>query len=297
MAFSVVIPTYQRQKELENCLTSILRQDLLPAEIIIVDDDALTEDFLRYWRQEAAVFQVDLVYYKKDQTREIRGSSSSRNIGWKLAKENVFFILDDDLVLENYFFSKMMAAWKDDVNLLGIGGVIINNRRKTDGEKKYNKFFGLRAELSWDVNEIGFQSWDDGIKDRQTAFYVHGGVCAYRREIVAKLGGFTVFGGGREALEDLDFCWRAKIAGYNFLIEPEARVFHVHSPSGREDEFTAGFKESFNRKKIFVKFGGKELDDKFKFYWANVGWILRQIVRGKFQKTKGMIKGLLEPIK
>lgn len=293
MKFSVIIPTYQRQKELEDCLTSILRQDLLPSEIVIVDDAAMTEDFLSYWRKESAVFNVSFVYYKKNQETEKRGSSTSRNLGLKLSKEKICFILDDDLVLENYFFSKAMGDWLDDENLLGVGGVIVNNRRKSIWEKRYNNFFGLQAGLSWDVNETGFQSWDDGIADRQTAFYVHGGVCAYRKEIVEKLGGFTVFGGGREALEDVDFCWRAKQAGFYLLIEPEAKVFHAHSPSGRESEEMAGYKESANRKAIWEKLGGKGRADKLRFYWANFGWILRQIVQRKFKKTKGMIKGLL----
>jgi GT2 family glycosyltransferase len=293
MKFSVIIPTYQRQRELEVCLTSILRQDLLPAEIIIVDDDSLSEEFVKYWQKEAAVQQVNFVYYKKNQETETRGSSSSRNIGIKLAKEKIFFILDDDLNLENYFFSKIISDWNSDEKLLGVGGVIINNRKKSIWEKRYNKFFGLNAELSWDINNNGFQSWDDGIDGRQVAFYVHGGVCAYNKDLVQALGGFTVFSGGREALEDLDFCWRAKNAGYYFFIEPLARVFHAHSQSGREDEFTAGLKESANRKKIFAKFGGQYFIDKLSFYWANIGWISRLVAKLKFKKVLGMIKGLL----
>jgi GT2 family glycosyltransferase len=170
--------------------------------------------------------------------------------------------------------------------------VIINNRAKGVWEKRYNKFFGLKAELTWDITASGFQSWDDGITDQQTAFYVHGGVCAYDKEIVQKLGGFTVFSGGREALEDLDFCWRAKQAGYYFLIEPSAKTFHRHSPSGREDEYLAGYKESHNRVRIFARLGGKGFKDQTAFYWANAGWILRQLLRGKFKKTWGMARGL-----
>jgi GT2 family glycosyltransferase len=291
--FSVIIPTYNRQKELEVCLNSILRQDLLPADIIIVDDAELDEKFLDYWKKECIVPKISLIYYHKDHAKDTLGSSTSRNIGLSLARENICFILDDDLELENYFFSRTIAAWENDPKLLGVGGVITNNRQKSLWEKRYNKFFGLNAGLNWDVNESGFQAWDDGIEDRQTAFYVHGGVCSYDKGIVNKLGGFTVFGGGREALEDVDFCWRAKQAEYYFFIEPGARVFHAHSPSGREDDLTAGYKESHNRLAIFKKLGGKELGDLFKFYWANTGWILRQILQGKIKKTWGMLKGLL----
>jgi len=53
-----------------------------------------------------------------------------------------------------------------------------------------------------------------------------------------------------------------------FSWNPPREFFTPHSLSGREDEFTAGYKESANRKKIFAKFGGKKINDKFKFYWA-----------------------------
>jgi GT2 family glycosyltransferase len=291
-SFSLIIPTYNRQKELADCLTSVLRQDLLPAEIIIVDDAELGEDFLAYWKKESAVLKIDFVYRRKDRTKEIRGSSSSRNLGLTLAKEKICFIFDDDLVLEKYFFREAMAAWNDDPKLIGVGGVIINNRRKGEWEKKYDRFFGYRTGLSWDISPTGFQSWDDGIKDRQTAFYVHGGVCSFNKKVVEELGGFTVFGGGREALEDVDFCWRAKLAGYYFLLEPRARVFHAHSSAGREDDFSAGDKESANRLAIFQKLGGKDKDDRIAFYWANTGWILRQVLTARFKKSAGMIKGL-----
>jgi GT2 family glycosyltransferase len=291
--FSVIIPTYNRQAELQECLDSIWRQDLLPREIIIVDDGRLPADFLSALQEEAAEAGVAWVYHNKDLHGQPRGSSSSRNIGIRLAKEKICFILDDDLKLESYFFSPIIAAWKDDPQLLGVGGVIINNRAKGSWEKRYNKIFGLKAELSWDITASGFQSWDDGISDQQTAFYVHGGVCAYDKGIVEKLGGFTVFGGGREALEDVDFCWRAKQAGYYFLIEPAARVFHDHSPNGREDDFSAGYKEGANRRSIFKKLGKNNFGGRFAFCRANTGWILRQLLRGKFKKSWGMLKGIL----
>ena len=290
--FSVLIPTCNRQNDLKHCLESILRQDLYPAEIIIVDDAELGGEFIDCWKNKLASSNINLIYYRKDLVKEKRSSSISRNIGFDLAKENICFVLDDDLRLEDYFFSKIMAVWKEDNKLLGVGGVIINNRQKNFLEKVYNKLFGLDAALLWDINQRGFQSWDDKIEKIQTAFYVHGGACAYDKEAVKKIGEFTVFGGGREALEDVDFCWRAKLAGYYFLIEPQARVFHAHSASGRENEFITGYKESLNRKIIWQKFGQKGLGGLVSFYWANFGWIFRQILKGKIKKTLGLIRGL-----
>ena len=38
MEFSIVIPTYNREKHLLNCLKSILNQNKLPIEVIIINN-------------------------------------------------------------------------------------------------------------------------------------------------------------------------------------------------------------------------------------------------------------------
>jgi len=46
MNFSVTIPTYNYEKDLEACLKSILYQTVLPHEVLIIDDGELSEEFL-----------------------------------------------------------------------------------------------------------------------------------------------------------------------------------------------------------------------------------------------------------
>lgn len=294
MKFSVIIPTYKRQEDLGRCLNSIMGQAVLPSEVIIIDDENLPEDFLAERKAEASLLNVDLVYRRKDQAAEKRGSSASRNIGLGLAKNEIVFVLDDDLVLDRDFFSAAMKVWEEnkDEKMIGVGGVITNNRVRGGLEKKYNRFFGLSGECDWDVNRAGFQSWNDQLEKTAKGFYIHGGVCSYRRALVLALGGWRVFGGGREALEDVEFCWKAKRKGYYFLITPEAKVVHNHSLSGREDEFSAGAKESRNRLLIFSAFGKRSLASLGRFYWANFGWVARQVLAGKFKKAAGLVKGL-----
>ena len=140
-----------------------------------------------------------ITYYIKNHKIEARGSSVSRNKGIELAKEEVVFILDDDLILEEDFFNKIIKLWKDDSdkNLIGVGGVIKNNRVKGSLEKIYNRIFGLTSKYKWDMNDVGFQIWDDGIKEKQKGHYFHGGAASYKRELVNRLGGFVISKGGR----------------------------------------------------------------------------------------------------
>lgn len=294
MNFSVIIPTYNRPKDLNVCLESILNQSVLPDEVLVIDDGDLESEYINKVEEKFDNKNIKLVYHKKNHEVHPRGSSESRNVGVDLVSNDIFFILDDDLILDNDFFEKVMNVWGGNVdeNLIGVGGVIKNNRGKLWVEELYNKVFGLSSKKSWDVNRVAFQSWDDRIEDQKKGYYVHGGVCSYNRSLIKELGGFSTFSGGRTALEDVDLCLRAKNKGYHFLIEPKAKVIHNHSSESREDSFMIGYKEMVNRKVIFLNNSKQSIKNKIWFEWACSGWVLRQIVVGNFRKAFGMIRGI-----
>jgi GT2 family glycosyltransferase len=300
MAFSIIVPTYNREKDFRNCLDSVLLQVALPSEILIIDDGGLSDIFLLKLEEKFKEKNISFLYHKKNHEEEPRGLSESKNIAINLVNNDIFFILDDDLILDKDFFEKIMNTWKENKNdkkLIGVGGIIKNNRKKIKIEKIYNKVFGLTSNYSWDINSAGFQVWNEQIGKAEKGYYVHGGVCSYRKFLVEKLGEFATFGGGRTANEDIDFCIRAKNEGYHFIVEPNAKVIHKQSKTSREKDFLIGFKESYNRKIIFKDNYKKSLKSYLWFYWANVGWILRQFLVGNFSRGFGMIKGLFTLIK
>lgn len=297
MKFSVVIPTYNREEDLKKCLNSILHQTVLPSEIIIIDDGNLLEIFIQNWEINFSHKKINFIYYKKNHKIERRGLSESKNKALDLVKNELFFILDDDTFLENYFFETIIQIWETkagDNCLIGVGGIIKNHRKKFILEKYFYIFFGIYSKYSWDVNKVCFQIWDEDIKEQSFGYYAHGGVCSYNLDKVKKLK-FSTFSGGRTALEDVDFCIRAKKMGYHFVIEPKAQLYHYPSLISREGKFLMGYKEGCNRKIIF-----KSIYEKpniflwFWFFWANLGWTLRQFLVGNFGKGLGMTKGFLK---
>lgn len=294
--FSVIIPTYNREDDLRKCLASILGQTFLPQAVVIVDDGALKQEFLAEQRKSFSEKRIALLYHKKNHSTEPKGTSCSRNIGLRMAESKVLFILDDDLILDKDFFEKIIGAWEEEADpwLLGVGGVIRNNRGKGKLEKTYNRLFGLSSKQMWDVNNVGFQVWDDGLKKRTKGYYVHGGASSYDKHLVQKLGGFSVLCDGRTALEDVEFCLKAKRAGLHFVIEPNAKVFHNQSPTSREGDFLAGVKEGYNRKTIFRAHTKIGLRTSVLFFWANLGWILRQVLILRWRKACGMTVGSLK---
>lgn len=295
MNFSLVIPTYNRQKDLADCLRSIGAQTLRPTEIIIIDDGALPTEFLNEWSAFFKTREVVWIYQKKDQTQIRRGLAESKNLALTLVNQEIFFIFDDDLVLDTDFLEKIMAVWAtrpDDRRLLGVGGRIKNARSIGRAEKIYNRLFNLSSSVAWDINEAGFQVWDPDTAELTEGYYAYGGACSFRLS-AARVLKFTVFSGGRTALEDVDFCLRAKNQGYYFLMEPAAVVFHKQSPTDQETEFLVGYKESFNRRLIFKNNCRSDSKNRRRFIRANVGWILRQFLAGHWRRGAGMIAGAL----
>lgn len=294
MNFSIIIPTYNRPKDLEECLSSILSQTIKATEVIVIDDGNLSDDFIAKQRIFFHNHSIGFIYYRKKHIIEHRGSSESRNKALEIAQCSLVFILDDDVILDQDYLEKIMAVWgkNTDPCLIGVGGVIKNHRRKPRLEKIYNYIFGLTSKYLWDINDVGFQVWDEDITATSKGYYAHGGVCSYNKELAKKLQ-FTVFNCGRTALEDIDFCQRAKNNNFFFIVEPLAMVYHKASPSGRENFFLMGYKEGKNRKIIFKNNSYKNTKNYTWFIWANIGWILRQFLAGHFVKGAGMIKGLL----
>jgi len=277
------------------CLESILLQDILPTEVIVVDDDEMQRGFIQELSRRCEKYSVRLLYINKKDIRIERGTSRSRNIGIKKAQNEIVFIFDDDVQLEKSFFSSIMHVWEENStnNLIGVGGVISNNRKKSFVEVVFNKMFRLTSSNKWDITDVGFQVWDDYITKYENGYYVHGGVCSYKKTIVSRSRGFTQFGIGRAALEDVDFCIRAKNENYIFTITSNAKVKHMHNKNGRDGKFRTGFAEGRNRKIIYNTHCHVGLKSNVYFLWSYLGWMLRQFLARHFYVFLGLFVALL----
>lgn len=90
---SVIVPTYNREKEIEKCVSSILNQTLDDFELIIIDDGSTdnTKNIINRFNDDR------LIYIKRDN----HGIGSSRNYGIDLSKgEYLAFVDSDDYISE-----------------------------------------------------------------------------------------------------------------------------------------------------------------------------------------------------
>ena len=92
---SVVIPTYNREKFIVDCVQSVRAQSLLACEIIVVDDGSIDETYqnlkeLGFGSRTSAKQKLRYIY------QENRGVSAARNLGIKEAKSEYIALLDSD---------------------------------------------------------------------------------------------------------------------------------------------------------------------------------------------------------
>ena len=109
---SIIVPVYNREKYLEKCINSIIKQDFKDIEIICVNDgstDNSLEILKKLSRQDERIIVID----KKN-----GGSSSARNAALKIARGKYCLNIDsDDWIEQGYFKALYERAEKDDLDI------------------------------------------------------------------------------------------------------------------------------------------------------------------------------------
>lgn len=97
MKLSIILPVYNVEEYLEECLESLINQDYSPYEIIAVNDGS-TDNSLKILKKYEKKYPKLLKVYSK----ENGGLSRARNFGMEHAKgKYLFFVDSDDYILPN----------------------------------------------------------------------------------------------------------------------------------------------------------------------------------------------------
>lgn len=129
---SIVIPVYNAEKYIDDCINSIINQPFQSYEIILVNDgsvDKSKEICLDYAEKYNNICLID---------KENGGPSSARNMGIENAVgEYIVFIDADDIIHKNYF-TKLYSTVEENHCDMVISGYESNFNNKTIPEFKSN---------------------------------------------------------------------------------------------------------------------------------------------------------------
>ena len=107
MKLSVIIPVYKVQYTLEQCVESVLRQNIPSMEIILVDDGS-PDDCPKICDRFAKEYECITVIHKKN-----GGLSSARNAGIEIAKGEYITYVDSDDFLEPGTYSEILSILEE----------------------------------------------------------------------------------------------------------------------------------------------------------------------------------------
>lgn len=186
---SIILPVYNCEKYIEECVESILRQDLADFELIIIDDGS-TDSSPKICARYATDTRVRMV------TKKNGGVSVARNMGMSMASASLIMFMDSDDMLSQGMLSSMTnAIEKSGTDLCACG---LRNFRDGNG----------RVE-DWVCGAGTYTADDyaDVLLRFRTNPFVGGPVAKlYRREIIAATG--LCFEPGESFAEDFVFNMR-----------------------------------------------------------------------------------------
>jgi len=101
--FSVIIPTYNRAKDIDQCLSSLVSQNYTDFEVIVCDDGSTdnTKDIVESYK--------DKLNIKYDWAENWGGPARPRNRGLKLSQADWICFLDSD---DWWYSNKLEECWK-----------------------------------------------------------------------------------------------------------------------------------------------------------------------------------------
>lgn len=202
-SLSVVIPAYNAEKTLEDCVNSIVSAFPIEKEIIVVDDGSTDKTY-----QVASGLPVKLFRLKDNE-----GQSAAKNLGLVQAIGQVVAFVDSDVIVErNYFLELVSVLEGAEGNIGGVSGVIYPMRNNLISTSLNLRFFGCSPFSETKVRDIARLS---------------GAASAFPKSVLTEAGGFS-----RETKgEDLDLSLRLRKAKYRLLLVPSAKVYHPHPAS------------------------------------------------------------------
>jgi glycosyltransferase involved in cell wall biosynthesis len=124
MRTSVIIPTYNRPQDLSELFDSILRQSVMPSEVLVVDDSP-TITIREVCRDYEAKFDevgVRLLYIRNPGKRSL---TIARNLGARIAQGDIILFFDSDLVLYPDYLEKIIDTFNAYPKALGVGGFMV----------------------------------------------------------------------------------------------------------------------------------------------------------------------------
>jgi len=240
LSLSVIVPTYNRHNDLEECLRSLFEMKQPPDEVIVVDSCS-TDGTYELVKQ----FQAKYLCIRE------RSMVKARNVGLRHATGDVVAYIDDDVIVSESWSIHILDSYEDE-KVGGVGGRVLPYSTCRE------------ACIPVHVQEIDERLigkvLNDGIVlgnfDVPTSTPIEvdtliGCNMSFRRKLLIRIGGFDEKFQGNCYRDDTDACLRLKRLGYKLVYNPKALVWHKFR--GKSTKLSWYYWTAYNHTYFFLK--------------------------------------------
>jgi GT2 family glycosyltransferase len=203
---SVIVPCYNSEATIRNCLKSLLNQKTSVAfDVTVVDSSIdLTSEIVR-----SEYPQVNLIHL-----RERTFAGAARNIGVNATRGRYCMMIDSDCIAAPDLVDRAVDRLGDE-SVAAVGGAICNGTP--------DSWSGLLCYL------LEFKEFLPTSPERSVTGMATANI-TYRRDVFEAMGGFdeTMW-----LAEDILFNWKLTRAGHTILFDPLMRVTHLNRTGWR----------------------------------------------------------------
>src|SRR5215472_9680929 len=199
---SVVIATYNAERTLDDCLSSLTTLRYPDYEVIVVNDGST----------DGSAAIIDRYPFRAITTAN-QGVSEARNEGLRAATGEIIAYMDSDARADPDWLSYLATTFLES-DVVGVGGPnLVPPEDKWLAKCVYRSPGGPTQVML----------------DDESAEHIPGCNMAFRKSALDEIGGFDpIF---RKAADDVDICWRLLDRGYRIGFSPSAVVWHHRRPS------------------------------------------------------------------
>lgn len=281
---SVIIPTKNRYEILKNTINSYLKGSYIPDQFVIIDqsnDNNIVKNIIKDIKDD--FLYVDFKYYYLDAP----SLTKARNLGVKLAKNEILICSDDDILVNKNTIAEVYKIFNTENKISLIAGIDeITENSKSDFITYILGYIFLRKKI---IDNRGYVissmigRYPKKIKRRIETEWAMGYFFVVRKSLLKKweikwdenLISYAY-------CEDLDFSYTyfkfSKAENKKCIIDPKVRVRHLAAPQGRITSYKHTLMYIVNREYLSYKHFNSSLSRLFT-RWSNVGEFIRRLVK------------------
>ncbi len=289
--YSILVCTLDNTEGLLAFIESLLRQSILPEELIVIHGD-IHRDISKRLLAPLEGSGIRLVYVNTPP-----GLVHQRNIGLDLCKSELALFFDDDVILEPDYIRNLLEVYKDDGDkkIGGAAGLISNMPYSPKLARLFKRFFMLYTGYgTGEMCRSGMPSFLSPNSERSETRFFSGCLMSFRMSVVGEMR-FDEHLHPYWWGDDFEFCYRVSLKSKLIQIK-NAKLRHKGSSVNPKSFRKFWRMQVVNHLYIFKKHR-KPID--FPFYiWSLMGdlfFAVLQYFKGYgFDGVKGYFEGLGE---